>query len=46
MVLILSFINVIYHTDFSNIESPWYPRNKSHLVLVNNPFNVLLDPID
>ena len=27
-----------------NVEPPLYPRDKSHLVVVNNPLNVLLDP--
>ena len=46
MVLILSFINVVYHTDwFVSIEPPLQPRNKSHLTMVNNSFNVLLDSI-
>ena len=46
MVLILSFINVMYHVDwFLDIEPTLQPRNKSHLVLVNNSFNVLWDSI-
>ena len=45
MVLVL-FIYVVYHIDwFVDVEPPLQPRNKSHLVMVNNPFNVLLDPI-
>ena len=40
---ILSFINVVYHDWFANIEPPLPPRNKFHLILVNHSFNVLLD---
>ena len=44
MVLILSFINVLYHVDwFADVEPPLQARNKSYLVLVNNVFNVLMD---
>ena len=40
---VFSFIDVIYHVDcFMNVEPPLNPRYKSHLV--NNHFNVLLDP--
>ena len=28
-----------------NIEPALQPRNKSHLIMVNNSFNVLLDPV-
>ena len=46
MVLVLSFINVLYHIDgFADVEPTLQPWNESHLVVVNNPFNVLLDPI-
>ena len=47
MVLVLSFIDVIYHIDcFVDIEPALHPRLvASHLVVVNNFFNVLLDPI-
>ena len=35
----------IYYTDRSaNVEPPLHARNKSHVSVVNNPFNVLLDP--
>ena len=44
MVLVLSFIDVMYYTDcFVDIEPDLHPRYKSHLVVVNNFFNVLLD---
>ena len=46
IVLVLSFINVVYHIDgFVDVEPPLQPRNKSHLVVVNNPFKELLDPV-
>ena len=46
MVLISSLINVIYHTDrFVNVEPPLHPGDESHLVIMDNPFNVPLDPI-
>ena len=42
-----SFFDVVYHIDwFEDIEPQLQPRNKSHLVVVNNPSNVLLDPLD
>ena len=45
MVVILSFINVVYHVDwFVNVEPALQPRNKSHLG-ASNSFNVLLDLI-
>ena len=44
MVLVLSFIDVMNHFDcFADIEPALHPRYKSHLVVVNNFFNVLLD---
>ena len=46
MILVSSLINVIYHTDpFVNVEPLLHPRDESHLVMVDNPFNVLLDSI-
>ena len=46
MVLILYFINVAYHVDwFANTEPALQSRNKSHLIMVINSFNVLLDSI-
>ena len=40
MILILSFINMVYHVDwFANIEPPLQPWNKSHLIVMNNSFN-------
>ena len=44
MVLVLSFIDVMSHTDcFADIEPALHPRHKSHLVVVDNFLNVLLD---
>ena len=46
MVLVLSFINVLYHIDlFVRVEPTLQPKDKSDLVVVNNSFNVLLDSI-
>ena len=39
-------IDMIYHTDrFANVEPPLHPRDEFHLVMMDNPFNVLLDSI-
>ena len=36
----------IYDTDrFANVEPPLYPRDESHLVMMDNPCTVLLDSI-
>ena len=44
MVLVLSFIDVMNHVNCCvDIEPALYPRYESHLVVVNNFFNVLLD---
>ena len=46
MVLVLSFLDVMNHTDcFADIQPALHPRYKSHLVVVNNSFNVLLDTV-
>ena len=46
MVFILQFVNVVYHTDgFADIEEPLHPWDKSHLIMMYNPFNVLLDAV-
>ena len=43
-VLILQFVNVVYHTEgFADIEEPLHPWDKSHLIMMYNPFNELLD---
>ena len=39
-------VDVIYHTDrFANVEPHLHPRDESHLIVMDNPFNVLLDPL-
>ena len=46
MVFILQFVNVVYHTDrFADIEEPLHPWDKSHLVMMYNYFDVLLDEV-
>ena len=46
MVLDSFLVDVMYHTDqFVDVEPPLHPRYESHLVMMDNPFNVLLDPI-
>ena len=40
------FIDVTNHVNcFADIEAALHPRYKSHLVLVNNFFNVFLAPV-
>ena len=47
VVLVLSFIDVINHIDcFTGIEPGLHSRCKSHLVMMNNFFNVLLILVD
>ena len=39
-------VDMIYHTDrFANVEPPLHPKDESHLVVMDNPFNVQLDSI-
>ena len=46
MVFILQFVNVVYHTDgFGDIEEPLHLWDKSHLIMMDNPLNVLLDAV-
>jgi len=46
MVLILQFVNVVYHTDgYVDIEEPLHPWDKSHLIMMYNLFDVLLDVV-
>ena len=43
MFFILQFVNVVYHTDrFVDIEESLHSWDKSHLIMVYDPFNVLL----
>ena len=44
MVFVLQFVDVVYHTDwFEYTEESLNIWNKSHLIRVYNPFNLLLD---
>ena len=44
MIFILQFVNVEYHTNkFAKFEPSLHPWDKSHLIIVYDPFNVLLD---
>ena len=46
MVFILQFVNVVCHTDeFVDIEDLLHPWDKSHLIMLYNPFNELLDAV-
>ena len=46
MVFILQFVNVVHHTDlFVDIENSLHPWDKSHLIMMGNLFNVLLDAV-
>ena len=46
MIFGFFLVDIIYHTDrFANVEPPLHPRYESHLVMMDNPFNVLLDSI-
>ena len=43
VVLVSSLIYVFYHIDwFVNVKPPLHHRDKSYLVMMDNPFNVLL----
>ena len=44
MVFIPQIVNVVYHTDrFVDIEEPSHLWDKSHLIMMYNPFSELLD---
>jgi len=46
MGFILQFVNVVYHTDgFEDIEELLHLWDKSHLIMMYSPFNVLLDAV-
>ena len=46
MVLVFSLVDMTYDIDcIMSVEPVLNPRDKSHLVMVNNPLNVLSDPI-
>ena len=45
MVFILQFANVVYHIDLQILKKPLHSWEKSHLIMVYDPFNVLLDSV-
>ena len=46
MITILQFVNVLYHIDgFMCIKKSLHLWDKSHLIMMCDPFNVLLDLI-
>ena len=43
MVFLLQFVNMVYHIDlFAYIEESLHSWSKPHLIMVYDPFNVLL----
>ena len=41
--IFFQFVNMVYHIDwFAYIEVSLHPWDKPHLIMVNDPFNVLL----
>ena len=45
-IFIFHLVNVVYHIDwFANIEEPLHPRDKAHLVMMYDLFNMLLDSV-
>ena len=46
MIVILQFVHVVDHVDEGiDIEKCLHPWDKSHLIMVYNPFNVLLESV-
>ena len=46
MVFILQFVNMVYHSDwFVYTEESLHSWDKPHLIMVYEPFNVLLDSV-
>ena len=46
MLFILQFVNVVYHIDgFADIEESLHPWDKSPLIMVCDPFIILLDSV-
>ena len=44
MVFILQFVDGVYHTNWlEDTEKSLYPWNKSYLIMVYDPFIILLD---
>ena len=46
MVFLLRFVNMMYHVDsFAYTEEYLHSGDKPHLIMVYDPFNVLLDSV-
>ena len=46
MAFLLQFVNMVYHVDwFAYIEESLHPWDKSHLIMVYDPLNMLLDSV-
>ena len=45
MICIFYFVNVVSHIDFVNFESSFHSWNKFHLIMLCDPFNVLLNSV-
>ena len=46
MLFLLQFVNMVYHIDcFAYIEESFHSWDKPHLIMVYDPFNVLLDSV-
>ena len=45
MVFIFQFVHVEYNTDFAYIEKALHPWDKFHLIMMYDPFNILLDSV-
>ena len=46
MIFILQFVNVPYYTDWSaDTEPSLHPCDKSYMIMVYNPFNILLNSL-
>ena len=43
-IIFILFVSVVYHTDwFVNIRESLHSLDKSYLIMVYDPYNVLLD---
>ena len=46
MVFLLQFVNMVYHIDrFVYMEESLHSWDKPYLIMVYDPFNVLLDSV-
>ena len=46
MVFIFQFVDIVYHIDLLvYIEESLHPRDKAHLIMMYDLFNVLLDSV-